>query len=315
MACRTNGLSHQFQGLKMVVNSQSLCPIPADSNEICVATSESAVRRSSFGAIFSSVVAALLALVVATKLSAAIADVWYFGMVAYPVLELIQAAVLCVVMWMCLTRPSSTEALFAGSVLFAALGLAAVLKWFGGYSDCGCVPGLRISPGVIASLDFGAAAVFLILALKSEEFAGILGKAVRVLASSVPNAMLILAFFAVLSVLSTTVFGMQTTFTKNLRIPTGELSATKLGPSKEWVTVELPIHNKGGPSVQILGTKPTCGIKCLSRLPIEIPSGETRKVVLSFRFPPDSTNAVVWVTLFTSDTESLQKSLSFVARR
>ena len=127
-----------------------------------------------------------------------------------------------------------------------------------------------------------------------------------------------LAALLILAALGTVGFRLRSTFTENLQIPLCELRASPVreqGQRGDQVIVRLPIHNRGHRSAMILGATPTCGVRCLSQLPLCMAPNETVELLFQFRFPGHSANTVVWITLFTNDSKTIRKLISFAARR
>ena len=200
------------------------------------------------------------------------------------------------------------------------LGLGAGLKWSKGFSDCGCVPGIRMLPGTMALIDFTVAALFAFLALPRDSwnlrFA--MARTLKSVISSVASSMMYFAVLLLLTAFGTIGFKLRSTFTEHLQIPLCELQTSPVqeqGQPDDQVTVRLPIHNRGHQAVTILGTTPTCGIRCLSQMPLRVAPNEKTQLMFQFRFPKHSANTVVWVTLFTNDAKTIRKPISFAARR
>jgi hypothetical protein len=264
--------------------------------------------------------ALFLSVVVSTKLGAAAVDFWYFGFVGQPFFEVLQCVVFCVVLTLMFSFPSHVESCLAGAVLFLLLGLGAGFKWLQGFADCGCVPGVRALPGAMALIDFTVGAMFAVLATLGESRALrlVMVRMLELVSSIVGMSVMCLAALLILAALGTVGFRLRSTFTENLQIPLCELRASPVrgqGQRGDQVIVRLPIHNRGHRSAMILGATPTCGVRCLSQLPLSIAPNETVELLFQFRFPGHSANTVVWITLFTNDSKTIRKLISFAARR
>jgi hypothetical protein len=266
-------------------------------------------------------IALCLLMVVVTKLAAVVTNVYYFGLVWEAVLPLAQCAVFVLVATILLSRPAECETLLIAGLLFGVLGSIATVEWGIGYSDCGCVPGLRITPAFIAKCDLFVAIVSLLLILPFNKvrIAHLFSNALLRGKSFVPHAAGLLLVLVALSAFASTQLGLRTSLTKHLRIPATALSMKKPKPSDNvpegWVSVVVPIYNRGDNAVRLLGMSQGCRVRCASVVPIELLPNSMEQMKFWLRFPEEAGNTVVWIKLFSDDVPGISTHFSFVAQR